>query len=87
MTDVELCTRCPHPFNPHVICGDFTAPDLVTPDIAVAGWMECPEPGCECWSTWSFNHPAMSDELRERIDAYLDGLRRGREIGENAHHS
>lgn len=61
MSEGELCPRCPHPFDPHRLCGNFKAPDLVD-DIPVAGWMDCPEPGCDCWSTWSFSHPDMSTE-------------------------
>lgn len=76
---METCDLCGHPMNPHVIAGSFTAPEYLNGvDVPVAGWMTCPEDGCECWSTWSIKHPDLPPELLALIALYLDHLREER---------
>lgn len=71
--DARQCPACKHDADRHVRHGTFTAPEhLRGADTPVAGWTTCPD--CDCWGSWAISNPAMSDELRSVIEAYLDRL-------------
>lgn len=42
----EDCQTCGHAFNPHVLVATLYSPEH-------GGMIFCPEPGCDCESTWS----------------------------------
>ena len=82
MGESDPCTRCGHPFDPHVMksaCLASLAPG--DPEVPVAGWMECPVEGCDCWSTWAIAHEDLPPGITAIIDQYLTGLRRVRALG------
>ena len=60
-TKEELCVRCGHPLDPHVLAA------LDPDDLPAGGVMLCP--ACPCKATWSVQgwpHPEMppDDEIR-----------------------
>lgn len=67
----ELCTKCGHPFDPHLLVATRVDP-------AEGGIMICDEDGCTCLSTWALGDappraPAL-DQLYEvlGIDARVE---------------
>lgn len=62
-----VCASCGHSEGAHLFNAATEYPS--------EGWVTCPEPGCECYSTWSLDEvskPAM-DKIRaeyyERLNA------------------
>ena len=75
-SDLDPCDQCSHANGPHLIAGNFTAPQyLHGVEVPVAGWRTCPEDGCHCWSTWSISHPDLPADLVALIEDHLDHLR------------
>lgn len=58
-----LCPWCPHQPDPHVtVATEFlrlAAAGGGSLDVPVGGYTKCPEPECECLSTWSV--PQLTD--------------------------
>ena len=72
MGESDLCTRCGHPLDPHELRSDCLVV-LGGVEVPVAGWMVCPQ--CDCWSTWSVDHPDLPPEVVRVIEECLEGLR------------
>lgn len=63
----ELCRKCGHPFNPHLVLGYGSPP--------TEGWMKCPVEGCNCWMTWSMGpSDASSESVASRLTDELGQL-------------
>ena len=66
-----VCDRCGHPDGAHLFNAATEYPS--------EGWVTCPEPGCECYATWSLDEkskPAM-DRIR---DDYYKGISNPKEL-------
>jgi hypothetical protein len=68
------CSRCGHPFDPHELRSTRTAPEFGI-DAPVAGWIVCPEEGCDCWSTWAISHEDLPPGLVALIEQELTRVR------------
>lgn len=74
------CERCGHDFDPHRLCGTLILPQYTNGvEVPVAGWIECQEDDCLCWSTWAIEHPDLEPALIAIIDQYLKQLQREHE--------
>jgi hypothetical protein len=40
----RTCEQCGHPWEEHLMCSQAQPP--------TEGWIECPEEGCSCRSSW-----------------------------------
>lgn len=59
------CSQCGHPEGAHLFNAATQYPS--------EGWVSCPEPGCDCYSTWSLDDkskPEM-DKIRAEHEAQL----------------
>lgn len=64
----DICSRCPHPFDPHTLL-TFGPPSENHPS-KLAGIILCQEEGCGCISTWS-----IDGEPRPPIEEVAELLR------------
>lgn len=71
----DLCIRCGHPFDPHVLVA-------TTGEAMQGGIIVCPAAGCRCWSTWApegvppdaVRVPSMEEVLAIRADIQGTGV-------------
>lgn len=66
----ELCAHCNHALDPHTMM-------LVIIEPVPAGILTCPEPGCDCFSTWAArgrrSTPEEARAIRATVIAQLNG--------------
>jgi hypothetical protein len=56
----DPCSQCGHPFSPHSLIA-------TTGDPQNGGIILCPEPGCECFSTWGCSFGGGKSDPPKRI--------------------
>lgn len=64
----RMCAQCGHPSGPHLLHAELPYP--------TDGWMTCPVPGCECYSTWSVDEasrPALERYRAEHFRRLAEG--------------
>lgn len=73
----EICPRCTHEFNPHIVV-------LLYDDVQDGGIIICQNSGCECLVTWAAEGrqpPKTTEEIRNTLNGelsvtdYLDMIR------------
>jgi hypothetical protein len=74
------CTVCGHPFDPHIFVARkfalLVSSDRLSTEVPDSGLVFCPEPDCDCTSTWVLGIRGHYSAIAELPPDLLDFLPR-----------